>query len=307
MSRIHEALKKAAEERSTKVSQAGRNTVLDLTPSLIPSYSNETEEISPALPPLKSKERTAPYTFEELAQGCARSKWTSNYKQPLFENNDASKVNAERFRKLRLRLYQMGSTKALKILLITSSVPAEGKTFVTRNLGQSIVCQPDRRVLLIDADLRAPRLHINLGAPNDPGLTNYLQGETDELQVIHRNEEENLFFIPSGTQVPNPSELLLNGRMQKLLNLIRPAFDWVLIDSSPSIPVHDAVSLADLCDGVLFVVKAGATDYQVAEKAVSEFRKKNLLGVVLNSVGEADSYGNYNYANYGADSDPAEQ
>jgi Mrp family chromosome partitioning ATPase len=71
--------------------------------------------------------------------------------------------------------------------------------------------------------------------------------------------------------------------------------------------VHDAVSLADLCDGVLFVVKAGATDYQVAEKAVSEFRKKNLLGVVLNGVGEADSYGNYNYANYGADSDPAEQ
>jgi capsular exopolysaccharide synthesis family protein len=301
MSRIHEALKKAAEERSAKAPQADRKTLSDLASGLIQSYSDGADAISNSLPPLKSKERTEPFTFEELAQQCAHHKWKIDYRTAVFQDNDASKVSAEKFRTLRSRLHQIGSTRALKILLITSSVPAEGKTFVTRNLGQSIVCQPDRRVLLIDADLRAPRLHIGLGAPNDSGLTDYLRGEADEFQVIQRDEDQNLFFISSGRQAPNPSELLSNGRLQKLLNLIRPAFDWILIDSSPSLPVHDAVSLADLCDGVLFVVRAGSTDFQIAEKAVSEFRKKNLLGVVLNGVDAGDTYGNYDYASYGTD------
>ncbi len=83
--------------------------------------------------------------------------------------------------------------------------------------------------------------------------------------------------------------------MKRLLRQVTPLFDWIILDSPPALPVHDASILADLCDGVLFVVRAGQTDYEMAEKASSEFRDKNLLGVVLNCVEKGDSYGSYYY------------
>jgi capsular exopolysaccharide synthesis family protein len=182
-------------------------------------------------------------------------------------------------------------------VLVTSSVPAEGKTTVAANLAHSIMCQPDRRVLLIDADLRSSRMHQLLGAPSGPGLTDYLKGEADKYAVIQNGLEGNLCFIPGGSEVSNPSELLLGDRMKKLLDLVTPIFDWIILDSPPALAVHDASSLADLCDGVLFVLRAGETDHQLAEKASSEFLKKNLLGVVLNGVEKDASYGGY-YEDY---------
>jgi capsular exopolysaccharide synthesis family protein len=184
-------------------------------------------------------------------------------------------------------------------LLITSSIPAEGKTFVAANLAQSIVRQPDRRVLLIDADLRASRLHQSLGAPSGPGLTDYLRGEVDEYAIIQNGLEGNLCFIPGGQPVSNPSELLLRDKMKHLLDAMSDIFDWVILDSPPALPVHDACMLADICDGVLFVVRAGSTDSEIAQRVSAEFRDKNLLGVVLNRVDSADTYNNYYYG-YGS-------
>ena len=192
-------------------------------------------------------------------------------------------------------MYQIASTQPLKKILVTSSIPSEGKTFVTANLASSIVRQNERRVLLIDGDLRASRLHLALGAPLTPGLTDYLRGECDEFEVIQKGFDNNLFFIPGGNIVSNPSELLMGDRIKRLLDFAAPLFDWIIIDSPPALPVHDASMLADLCDGVLFVVRAGQTDYQMAEKASSEFLNKNLLGVVLNCVEKGDGYGSYYY------------
>ena len=183
---------------------------------------------------------------------------------------------------------------------MTSSVPSEGKTTVAANLAHSIMCQPDRRVLLIDADLRCSGMHELLGAPGGPGLTDYLRGEAEKEAVIQNGLEGNLCFIPGGSEVSNPSELLLGDRMKKLLDLVTPIFDWIILDSPPALAVHDASSLADLCDGVLFVVKAGETNHQLAEKASAEFLKKNLLGVVLNSAEIDASYGDY-YSGYATD------
>jgi non-specific protein-tyrosine kinase len=89
--------------------------------------------------------------------------------------------------------------------------------------------------------------------------------------------------------------LLLSDRMKVLLDCVTPAFDWVILDSPPALPVHDASSLADLCDGVLFVVRAGETDHEAAKKASQEFREKNLLGVVLNQVEDSEGQGGYYY------------
>ena len=177
----------------------------------------------------------------------------------------------------------------------TSSLPAEGKTFVAANLAQSIMRQPDRKVLLIDADLRASRLHQVLGAPRTPGLSDYLRSEADEFQVVQKGSDANLCLIPGGREVTNPSELLMNERLGKLLELMTPLFDWIIIDTPPALPVHDASMMADVCDGVLFVVRAGFTDHEMAAKATSEFQDRNLLGVVLNRVESGAGYGGYYY------------
>jgi protein-tyrosine kinase len=215
----------------------------------------------------------------------------------VFGGADAKRIEAEPFRTLRSRLSQIADTRTLKRILITSSVPAEGKTFVAANLAQAIVCQPDRRVLLIDADLRASQLHVALGAPSNPGLTDYLRGEVDEDAIIQCGPNENLCFIPAGNKASNPSELLPGDRMKHLLDMVTPMFDFVILDSPPATPVHDPSLLADLCDGVLFVVRAGVTNFELAEKAVAEFPEKNLLGVVLNAAERDAAYGQY-YSQY---------
>ncbi len=305
MSRIHEALKKAAQDRATQTPTAVTADLVDGAaeinrhiepPMAEPSRS---ESVRVAMPDPRFKE-TSILTYEELVKRCTHPKWTLDARNSVFVGADSDRIGAERFRTLRSRLYQIAGAQQLKKLLITSSIPAEGKTFVAANLAQSIVRQPDRRVLLIDADLRASRLHQTLGAPSGPGLSDYLSGDVDEFAVIQNGLEGNLCFIPGGSQVSNPSELLLRDRMKHLLDTMSDIFDWIIIDSPPALPVHDASMLADQCDGVLFVVRAGSTDSEIAQRVSAEFRDKNLLGVVLNRVDSADTYNNYYYG-YGGD------
>jgi protein-tyrosine kinase len=206
---------------------------------------------------------------------------------------------AEQFRTLRSRLYQLRVAQNLKTILMTSSVPGEGKTFVTSNLSQAIVRQPDRRALIIDGDLRCARLHVPLGAPNSPGLAEYLRGEADEMTVIQHGQEGNLCFIAGGSEVSDPSELLSNGRLKKLLDRVTPIFDWVIIDSPPCLPVADATILANYCDGILLVVRAGSTASAVAQRACQELHGRNVVGVVLNAVEQSHMYGSYYYQGYG--------
>jgi capsular exopolysaccharide synthesis family protein len=297
MSRIHEALKKAAQERSVQPASLNEASLLELTaPSQPAPPVREAED--PATPLVVTTESIGFLRFEDLAKKCAKPKWNIDARMSVFEGNDSNQVGAERFRTLRSRLYQISGTRPLRRIAITSSVPAEGKTFVTANLAQSFVRQPDRRVLLIDGDLRASRLHEVLGAPRTPGLSEYLQGQADEYQVVQMGSDANLCLIPGGREVTNPSELLMNERLRKLLELMTPLFDWIIIDTPPTLPVHDASMIADMCDGVLFVVRAGSTDHEVAAKATAEFQDRNLVGVVLNRADHGASYGGYYYGLY---------
>jgi protein-tyrosine kinase len=296
MSRIHEALKKAAEERSSKLASTnGQVEFVDVGAEVNRVAVPVSDLPLPGHPGLSPAKDLSHLDYEELLKRCAHPVWKPDPRTSVFHGADTAKIGAERFRTLRSRLYQISTTQSLKKVLVTSSIPAEGKTFVAANLAHSIVRQNDRRVLLIDADLRASRLHYALGAPATPGLTDYLSGDADEFAIIQQGLDHNLCFIPGGTLVSNPSELLLNVRMKKLLDLLTPMFDWVILDSPPTLPVHDASMLADICDGVLFVVRAGQTNYEIAEKAAAEFENKNLLGVVLNGVEKSDAYGSYYY------------
>ncbi len=307
MSRIHEALKKAAQERNAQLADRSAAGVVDLSAEGLASTVLPDNGLSRSVQGTSSGElKHEPQLFQEFVKKCTHPKWTIEPRYSVFSPEANSSAGAERFRTLRSRLFQVAATQSIRRLMITSSVPEEGKTFVTANLAQSFARQPECRVLLIDGDLRASRLHIPFGAPELPGLTDYLLGEADETQITQVGPEGNLCLIPGGRRVPNPSELLHSDRMKLLLDKMARMFDWILLDTPPAIAVHDASLLADVCDGVLFVVRAGSTDFEVAEKASSEFRDKNLLGVVLNRVEKQANYGGYYYG-YPAEAPTARQ
>jgi len=303
MSRIHEALKKAAEERGpvsplqdiAATQPEPASTVSDWDGSTPVATSASILEPEPV-----AALRSGYLRFEDLQANCTHPEWRPDLSRSVFLNPDLNPTAAEQFRTLRSRLYQLRDHLTLRTVLITSSEASEGKTFVASNLAQAIVRQSDRRVLMIDADLRCSRLHTVVGAPGGPGLTDYLRGEADETNIIQQGLESNLYLIPGGTEVTNPSELLSNGRLKGLLDRVSPIFDWIILDSPPCLPVADASILAKLCDGVLLVVKASTTSAEIAQRACQELKDKNLLGVALNAVRKEDgSYGAYYAEAYG--------
>src|SRR4029077_2009659 len=182
----------------------------------------------------------SPFNLETLLARCAQLEWRPNTSTMLFSNGEDTARGTEEFRTLRSRLYHTREKMALKKILVTSALPKEGKSFTSANLAQVMVRQHGRRVLLIDADLRGPRLHMMLGTTASPGLSDYLQGRNDEFSIMQRGPMENLFFIPSGDEISDPAELVANGRLKFLLQRVEALFDWIIIDSPPAVPVSDA-------------------------------------------------------------------
>ncbi|MCI0353859.1 MAG: polysaccharide biosynthesis tyrosine autokinase [Acidobacteria bacterium] len=290
MSRIHEALKKAEQHRHPDGSPELQPTVPEV--ALPPLAASLADMAAPLSAPEASY---GPLTYDALSARVQASRWNPNLKTMLFFGNNGHTVHSESFRTLRSRLYQVRERQALQSVLITSALPAEGKTFVSANLAQAIARQKGRRVLLIDADLRRAGLHNVLGASATPGFSEYLRGDRDEVSVLQRGPLENLFFIPGGKPDANPAELISNGRLKTLLQRMAPLFDWIVFDSPPAVPVSDASLLAGVCDGIVLVVRAGETPVEMAQKARQEFADKPVVGVVLNRADEKSPYTNYYY------------
>ena len=319
MSRIHEALKRAEQERAAAQSGSTQSGSIQASPTVpVPPVASIPEEPPPAIaeeshsiadvpasslfPPIVPT-FTSPFTVEAMLARCPQLPWQPDQKTMLFFNGDGSKRGTEEFRTLRSRLYHTREKMTLKKILVTSALPKEGKSFTAANLAQVLVRQHGRRVLLIDADLRGPRLHTMLGTTSSPGLTDYLQGGSDEFSVMQRGPMENLFFVPSGHEITEPAELVANGRLKFLLQRVEALFDWIVVDSPPAVPVSDASILAKLCDGVLMVVRSNATPIDMARRAREEFPDEALVGVVLNGTDkEASPYSRYYYETYVKDS-----
>jgi protein-tyrosine kinase len=295
MSRIHEALKRAEEERAA-IQAGGESPHGAVAPLDDPATFGDASPFLSGIPRNGSGVAGA-LGLDTLLARSPRLQWKPDPTTMLFMSGEDSARGAEEFRTLRSRLYHARERMTLKKLLITSALPREGKSFTSANLAQVLVRQHGRRVLLIDADLRGPRLHLMLGTEAGPGLSEYLHGENDEFSIMQRGPFENLFFIPSGTEIGNPAELVGNGRLKVLLQRVEQLFDWIIIDSPPAIPVSDASVLAKACDGVLMVVRSNSTPSDVARKARQEFPDEALIGVVLNGTqDEATPYSRYYYA-----------
>jgi len=296
MSRIHEALKKAEQERAT--AQGGGPAGFAAAPvAEAPAY----EELDAAhvASNVGMPDLGGPFSLETLLSRCPLTPWNPDLQTMLFMNGNDSAKGTEEYRTLRSRLYHIRERMPLKKLLVTSALPKEGKSFTSANLAQVLVRQHGRRALLIDADLRGPRLHQMLGTPQGPGLAEYLLGKADEASVIQRGPMEGFFFIPSGESIEDPAELVASGRLKILLQRVEPLFDWIIVDSPPAILVSDASVLAKVCDGVLMVVRSASTPSDVARKARMEFPDQMLVGVVLNGTERDEAqYARYYYETY---------
>jgi capsular exopolysaccharide synthesis family protein len=211
----------------------------------------------------------------------------------------------EQFRSLRSRIFELRDISPLKTILVSSGVPQEGKSFISTNLALSLARHKNSKVLLIDGDMRRYTLHQILGCESHPGLADYLAGKADILEVMQRPEAlqaptggaspilPNLTFIAGGNGGDKAADLSGSPRFGELIRQAAPHFDWIIVDSSPVLPVSDAVNLARWCDGVLLVARGGVTKFPVAQRAQSELKASKILGFVLNAVQETPEVGGY--------------
>jgi capsular exopolysaccharide synthesis family protein len=288
MSRIYEALQRADLERKNAQEQEDQQFA-------DPAVEADIEE----LPPVKG---------DFVLSDAQRHSWkpfSSSF--PTLADRGAS---VEQFRSLRSRIYQARYEAPLKTILVSSGMPAEGKSFVTSNLAMSLARNGINHTLLIDGDLRRPTLHKLLGTASSPGLSEYLAGTAELKDVMQvdtsfKSDEtgnagslSNLAFIPAGKCGDNSSELVANHRIEELVTVLSPHFDWILIDSPPVLAVTDAVELARAADAVLLVARGGSTPYDIAQSAQTTFSNARILGFVINAVKELPRTGSYYYYYY---------
>jgi capsular exopolysaccharide synthesis family protein len=193
-------------------------------------------------------------------------------------------IFAESIRIIRTNLSFLASEKKCKVICITSEAPGEGKSFAVINLASTLALI-DKKVLLIDADLRRPKLQKTFGTDNNMGLSNYLVNQCDVDEIIQHLEYKNLHFISSGPVPPNPSELLHSDRMANLIKQLRERYEVILIDTAPVGLVSDSIPLMRLSDVNLFVIRYGKSKYNAAtspDRLAKEYHLNNLA-IVLNA------------------------
>ena len=209
---------------------------------------------------------------------------------------------AEAFRALRTNINYSSLDKPYRSILVASSGPGEGKTITTSNLGV-VFAQSNKKVLIVDCDLRRPTMHKMFGLDNGRGVTNVLVTDGDPAASAQETQVPGLSVLTSGPIPPNPAELVGSQRMQTLLSRALESYDFVLLDSPPVNMVTDAVLLASVVDGVLMVVQSEETRINHATEALEKLKNVDakIIGVILNNVDT--SAGNYYYNSYYYQSD----
>jgi capsular exopolysaccharide synthesis family protein len=223
-------------------------------------------------------------------------------KKDLFAANQPKSTIAEAYRGVRTALTLSARGPQQKVMLLTSAGPREGKTTTALNLA-TVLAFAGARTLIIDADLRKPRVHASFNLPNKKGLTNLIVGEEDPAEYCQRTDLERVDVLSSGPIPPNPSELLGRPRMREILRKLRERYDQIIIDTPPIGAVTDAAVIATMVDGVVLVVHAGKTRRQIVGRGLEQLRYINapIIGVILNNLklGRGRYYpGYYHYYYY---------
>ena len=204
---------------------------------------------------------------------------------------------AEKFRVLGLKLRHLRERRKLKRIVITSSIPEEGKSLIAANLALNQSRSKILNAVLIDGDLRRPELASRFGFHrNLAGLSEVLRGERQLSDVVYKLEGSGLWFLPAGVTPENPIELMQSGRLQQLLEQLETFFDWIIIDTPPILPLADTRLWMKLADGVLLVTREGLCDKKQLGRAVEVIDRSTMLGVIVNSCSSNEQ--KYYYARY---------
>lgn len=219
----------------------------------------------------------------------------------LLTRDDPRHQLVESYRNIRSSLLYMPlEGERPRTLLITSAIPNEGKSTIAQNLAL-VMAFAGMKTLLIDCDLRRGQIHDSFSLPREPGFTGVLAGDVPWREAIKTTAVENLYLLPRGRNVPQPSELLINPATDEFLKEIYPEFDYIIIDSSPLLAADDTASLAPKIDAVLFVVRLAFTPAKMTRKALEilEKRQANIPGLILNFVDtKSPEFVYYQYPEY---------
>jgi capsular exopolysaccharide synthesis family protein len=220
-----------------------------------------------------------------------------NQGRDLYVHLHPKSLIAESCRAMRTNILFSGAERSLKTLLVSSANQREGKTTSCIYLGTTMA-QSGQRVLMIDTDMRRPRLHESLGVSRQHGLSNLILGDKDYEDVIKTTDIPNLYVLPCGPLPPNPAELLMTQRFRTVLEELTQRFDRIILDSPPVQAVTDAVVLSKLVDGVILVVRADKTQREDIRRSAKQIRdvKGWMSGVIVNEINTSDrSYYSYGY------------
>ena len=209
---------------------------------------------------------------------------------------DKDTLAAEKFRFLGVRLRQLQQNRPLKKLLITSTIPQEGKSTVAANLACALAQRTQQKTLLVDGDLRRPSVAKLFGLGKIAGIADWLQGESGPMTSIYHLEEPGVWVLPAGGTVRNPLELMQSGRLSALMEQLTGWFDWIVIDSPPVLPLADTSIWMKQADAILLVARQGSTEKDQLRRGIEAIDQKKLLGAILNSsenAAQSDYYYQY--------------
>jgi len=286
MSNIFDALQRAELENSgaegpsltiaTELLQAAeqklRNSGAIIEPPVIPIRENAFDS-DPAAP------------LEDLER-CPVVSVSMREDSRLVSLSEEGSLGAEKFRFLAVRLRQLRQSRPLKKILITSTIPEEGKSTVAANLACTLARRRPQKTLLLEGDLRRPNIAARFGLGQLPGLCEWLSGETPTIN-IYRLEKLGFWMLPAGSAPQNPLELMQSGKLSPLMEQLEAWFDWIVIDSPPVLPLADTSLWSRLADGILLVTRRGITEKQQLKRGLEAVEKSKLLGALVNSSANA--------------------
>jgi len=313
MSRIDEAMRRAAgdTESSSNVSaslaalpteEAGLAVALteEAYPTEVPASRRPIPPApEPAAPeiPADSAYRTTEVDGQKEQNDSLFERLDTRLTEKLVIDENMSAISREQYRRLAAVLHDAQGSSGLQVLMVASAVAGEGKTLTAANLALTLSESYQKRVLLVDGDLRRPTLHSVFRLDTASGLADGLLSATDTKMVV-RQVSSRLAVLPAGRPSSDPMAGLTSDRMKRLLAEARGAFDWVILDTPPVMLLPDAHVMASMVDGAVLVVRAGSTPYELVRRASEAIVRSRIVGIVLNRA-ETSSQKDHYYYSYG--------
>ncbi len=305
MSRIHDALRRAEQMRESDPDES--TLPVDPRGAAVLAEDAAAAPVEASIPRpaaenrpshfngiVRSEPRHPEIDWRNFLQRCKTIPFRPAPETHLIDPEHPHEIPAEEFRSLRTRLNHLQSQQQLHSLVVTSASPAEGKTFTAANLALA-QSQLEMPVLLADLDLRRPTIHNLLQCGRSPGFSDFVLNEKPLDECVRRVGGGNLYFMPAGTPVKNPLEILNLGHVKQTMEGLRKIFNWIVLDTPPLLFSADANLLSTMTDGTLIVVRIGSTTYDNVIRAMQTLCENNVVGIVANGARAGELYSKYTY------------